>query len=139
MPRAITIYSYEQACAALEAAVELSAPVLLVSAPDAGLQSGPAWFASLIEQAVKAVTGADSLQLETLLDCGDKPGCVLAALRHGVKDIRFKSTEPVRTKLADIAKSCEATLLAERPESLDLLGHSDPFDACRDWLRGGSD
>ena len=139
MQRAITIHSFEHACAALEAAVELSAPVLLVSAPDAGLQSGPAWFASVIGQAVESVPGAPALQLVTLLDCSDKPGCVLAALRHGVKRICFTGPETTRRKLLNIAESYEATVLAERPEALELLGQANPDDACRVWLTAGRD
>lgn len=139
MQRAITVHSYDHACAALKAAVEISVPILLISAPDAGLQSGPAWFASVVDQAVEATPGADSLDVTKLLDCGDKPGSALAALRHGVKDICFKGTGAARGKLRTIAGSYDARLIDERPEALDLLGHDNPLEACRDWLRSGSD
>lgn len=139
MQRAITIHSYDHACAALEAAVALSVPVTLVSASDAGLQSGPAWFASVIQQAIEAVPGAAELQLHSLLDCGDSPGCVMAAFRHGVKQVCFKGGDASRQKLLSIADACGATLVAERPGALELLGQASPSEACRTWLSGGSD
>ena len=134
MQRAITIHSFEHACAALEAAVELSAPVTLLSAPDAGLQSGPAWFASVVKQAIEAVPGSSVVEPVAVLDCGDKPGCVLAALRQGLQRLCFHGEAPVRAKLLDIAESQGATIISQRPESLDLLRSSDPLADCRAWL-----
>ncbi len=117
----------------------LSVPVTLVSASDAGLQSGPAWFAAVIAQAIEAVPGAADLQLNTLLDCGDKAGCVMAAFRQGVKQVCFKGSDTTRQKLLSIADNCGATLVAERPAALELLGQANPPEACRRWLSGGSD
>ena len=135
--RAVIVHSFDHATAALETALKLSRPIMLVSAPDAGLQSGPAWFASLVEQATEAVPGAEPFCAPALLDCGDKPGCVLAALRHGLRHICFTGDETARAKLRDIGESLGATIIAERPQGLDLLGLTDPQESCRSWLECG--
>lgn len=135
----IIIHSFEQACAALSSAVELSRDLTLLSAPDAGMQTGPAWFLSLIEQATEKVPGAEKLDIIALLDCGDTPGPVLAALRHGLTNICFTGKPEVLAKLREIAGQQQAGIIHARPQGLDLLGVADPQTHCRAWLARGSD
>lgn len=135
----IIVHSFEQTCAALTSAVELSQGLTLLSAPDAGMQSGPAWFLSLVEQAVEAVPGAKTLHVTALLDCGDTPGCVLAALRHGLTNICFTGSPEALAKLTEIAEKQQAVIVTARPQGLDLLGAADPLACCKAWLLSGSD
>jgi hypothetical protein len=132
----IIVHSFEQTCDALIAALEAETAIALVSAPDAGLQSGPACFLSLIEQALDAVPGARLLDVTAMLDCGDKPGCVLEALRHGATRICFTGAAATLAKLSEIAGVQNAVIVTKRPQGLDLLGVAEPRDRCRTWLAG---
>lgn len=136
---AIIVHSFAQACAALTAAVELSKNLTLLSAPDAGLQSGPAWFLSLAQQARDSVSGTERLEITVLLDCGDAPGIVLAALRHGLTDVCFTGSPETLGKLKEVAAQQGAVILTQRPAGLDLLAVTDPLTCCREWLATGSD
>ncbi|WP_282606693.1 hypothetical protein [Pelagibius sp. Alg239-R121] len=135
----IIVHSFAHARAAVGAATELSRAVTLASAPDAGMQSGPAWFSSLIEQALDAVPGARELEMISLLDCGEKPGYVMAALRHGVKQICYTGSAETLAKLREIAEQLDANIITERPQGLDLLGVADARVSCLAWINGGSD
>lgn len=140
MPNSVIIvHSFAQTCAALTAAVELSKDLTLLSAPDAGLQSGPAWFLALAQQARDSVPGAERLEITVLLDCGDAPGIVLAALRHGLTDVCFTGSPDRLNKLTEIAEQHGARIVTQRPEGLDLLAVADPLIRCRAWLASRSD
>ncbi len=134
-PDAITIHNLRQAHAALAAAAATQRPVRVLSAPVASAAVGPAWFAAVLEQA--SLSHPDA-QFTAVLDCGELPGSALAALRHGLKAIRYDG--PQWRKIKDIAAQCGATLLRKRPRSLDMMtltgGDDALFDACRDWLSG---
>lgn len=71
------------------------------------------------------------------------PGPALAALRHGLKRIRYHG--PSFDAIADIARQYGATVLRERPPALDLAAAPDPdgpqsmaalIDRCSLWLQG---
>ena len=78
--RAITVHSLDQARAALAAAAALDRPVTLVSAPGAAGYAGVAWFRKVVDLAAADQPG---VTVTAVLDCADKPGLVLAALRQG--------------------------------------------------------
>jgi hypothetical protein len=123
----IVVHSLDQARAALAAARSLNQAVTLASAPDAALQTGPAWFKTLIDQAAETCPG---VAVTAILDCGDQPGAVLAALRLGLKHIRFDGPPEVCAKLTEMG-----AILAEPPDSvLDLLAIREPESACRTFL-----
>lgn len=134
--RAVTIHSLVQARAALAAADALSCPLILLSAPDSAAAAGPAWFRSLVEQARSDHPEAAPT---AVLDCGRLPGYALAALREGVRAIRYDG--PARDRIADIAAQYGATVLEQRPDSLDLgeveASGGDLQAACREWLGEG--
>ena len=50
-----------------------------------------------------------------ILDCGDAPGHVLAALRAGVRAVVFTGDAGTRARLADIAAARGAVVLAGPP------------------------
>ncbi len=125
--REIVIHSLAQADAALRAAKALGVSVTLASAPDAALQTGPAWFKEVIAAAIEAQPG---VAVTSILDCGDEPAAVMAALRLGLTRLRFKGPEPVRAKL----QAMGAEFAAAPDATLDLLNAHDPEAACRAFL-----
>jgi len=66
-----------------------------------------------------------------ILDCGDRPGDVLAALRQGLSDLAFHGDGPVRDRLAAIAGAKGARLLRRPREDLDCARTPDPATACK--------
>ena len=76
-------------------------------------------------------------EVSALLDCADKPGLVLAALRHGVRAVRFTGSRTARTKLSAIAAASGAEIVSAAPRALDLRGLADPEAACATWLATG--
>jgi hypothetical protein len=130
--KAITIYGLPHALAAVAVAVELSTPLILLSAPAAGSSAGPAWFQSVVTQAREEYPGSD---IEAVLDCAKFNGHALASLRQGLKTIIYDGT--ANEAVDDIAAQLNATILRQRPESLDarLAETSGSLeDALRNWL-----
>jgi len=133
-PKAVTIHCLAHAAAAIAAAVDVGAPLLLLSAPSAAGYAGPAWFVAVIESARRSWPDVAILPV---LDCGDRTGHALAALRHGVAGIRYNGTANERIRA--LARLHGATVFEERPPSLDLADHDDESAAalqaaCRGWL-----
>jgi delta 1-pyrroline-5-carboxylate dehydrogenase len=117
-PVAIVIHSLAHAVAALTAAAKASRPIVLASAPDAGIYAGPGWFGALLHSAREAVPAT---QFEALLNCGDDAGAAMAAIRAGVPTVVFTGRTDVAARLADIAGQAGARLLTARPAAaLDL-------------------
>jgi hypothetical protein len=130
---AVVVHSLAQARVALSIAADLGVPVTLLSAPGAAGTGGPAWFRKLARLA-----GDDHPEavFSTVLDCGDRPGLVLATLRDGHGQVCFTGRNVVAEKLAAIADQVGARLLTRRPKALDLEDEARPEKACREWLTG---
>ena len=127
---AIVVHSLGHAVAALQAAAEAGAPVLLLSAVDAGLSAGAGWWREVVAAARDSVPAA---RAGALLDCGDDAGAAQAALREGVEAIVFSGRDEVRERLADIARRRGSRVHRERPPAaLDLV---DDFFAPPEALR----
>jgi hypothetical protein len=133
--RRIIVHSLEHAAAAVAAAAELGVPLTLVSAPRAGGYAGPLWFKLLV---AAASARHPEVAVTTILDCGDEPGTVLAALRIGVKRVRFTGGEAARRRLAEIAAARGAMLdeAHRAATTLDLLDRRRPEIVCREFLGG---
>lgn len=133
LPPAIVFHSLAQAKAALQAAGELNMPMTLLSAFAAAGYAGPGWFRSVVEQARAAYP---DVEVTAVLDCGEFSGLALGALRDRVACIRFSGD--TSAKIADIAGQYGATVIAERPEALDLAVIErkgwDMVRASREWL-----
>src|SRR5438034_5530001 len=71
----IIVHSLAHAVAALGAAAETGHPVVIASAPDAGIYAGAGWFAAVLRAAREAVPAAEC---DALLDCGDDAGAAMA-------------------------------------------------------------
>ena len=108
----IIIHSLAHAVAALTAASEAGRPIVLASAPEAGIYAGPGWFRELLRTAREAVPRA---RFEALLDCGDDSGAAMAAIRAGIEAIVFTGRADMAARLADIAAQSGARLITKRP------------------------
>jgi delta 1-pyrroline-5-carboxylate dehydrogenase len=111
--------------------------VVLVSAADAGIYTGPGWFGALVEAAREAVPEA---RFSALLDCGDRPGAALAAIRAQVEGVIFIGRDDVADRLADIARQHGVSFVTERPAGgLDLgnqffASEAESQQCCADFL-----
>lgn len=128
---AIIVHTADHALAALAAAQSLGVEdVTLASAPGAAAYAGPQWFLEIVASAARDHGG---VTVRGVLDCGDRPGTALAALRLGAKAISFKGK--AAPKLAAIARQSGARLYSGvGRRSLDLLNAADAHAACLDWF-----
>ena len=130
--RIIIVHDLEQAMLALKAAATCTRAVTLRSAPEAAAYLSPAVFLAMIEEAATAEPEAN---YTAALDCGDKPGLVMNALRHGVKIVRANLSDDVQAKMNSIAEQTKALVIPyDDTPALDLHNADDPATACRDWL-----
>ena len=128
---AIVIHGYEDAQTAAMVAQSIDCPLILISAPGASAYTGVGWFKAIIEQTSRSVS---SIELVGILDCGNRPGDVLAALRIGIRLIRFTGHEDIFVRLAGCAQQYDAVILREIGTSLDPSRRNDPVLSCHDWL-----
>ncbi len=105
--------------------------VELWSAVGAAAYLGPLYWQKLIEQAQAQHPDTEFI---AVLDCAERPGDVLAALRQGLRALCFSGREDVAQKLREIARAAGALLYHQRPEALDLRDITDPAQACRVWF-----
>jgi len=132
MPARIIIHSLGQARGALAAAQQSGSSVTLESAPGAGGYAGPAWFKLLVEEARREFPAAEC---EAWLDCGDEAGTVLAALRLGLKRIRFSGSDAALIRLGPVARELGAVLESRPAEAaFDLARTKAPEAMCRRHL-----
>ena len=124
----VIVHDLSQARAALAAASAAAAPVTLLSPAGAAAYWGALYFQSLVRLASEAHPG---VAFTAVLDCGERPGDVLAALRQGIADIVFHGEGEIRAKLAAIAAARGARLHAPMTADLDLGTVGDPAAACR--------
>jgi delta 1-pyrroline-5-carboxylate dehydrogenase len=116
---AVVVYTLAHAVGALRAAARAERRVILASAQDAGIYAGPGWFRALVEAAREAVP--DVRCAAALLDCGDRPGAALAAIRLPVEGVIFTGRADVARRLAQIAARHGVGFYTERPAAaLDL-------------------
>ncbi|HKX10680.1 MAG TPA: hypothetical protein VJN67_20940 [Stellaceae bacterium] len=127
----IIVHSLAHARAVLAAAHALKVPVTLASAAGAGGYAGPLWFKSLVET---ARADFPEVELTAVLDCGGEAGTVLAALRHGIKCVRFTGNQAALVSLRDIAQGLGAEIETGTAPALDLLSEPDPEAAARAYL-----
>lgn len=132
MSARIVVHSLEQARAALAAAQQFGRPVILESAHGAGGYAGPAWFKLLVEEARREFP---AVECDAVLDCGDEAGTVLAALKLGLKRMRFSGSAAALAQLAPIARTLGAALEPRPIEAaFDLANVRDPEAMCRRHL-----
>ncbi len=127
-PPEIAIHDLAQGRAVLQLAAELGRPVQLRSAPAATAYAGIGYLHAL----------GEALGHALLLDCGDRAGDALAALRQGCQQLTFSGPAPLHAKLAAIAAQQRATVRHEpappHPAALLLPPDADLERLCRPWL-----
>jgi hypothetical protein len=133
LARPVVVHGLAEALTALDAATDAGRTALLVSPPGAAGYAGAGWFRALTDRLAAARPGAD---LIAVLDCADRPGWVLAALRAGIRHIRFAGDGPARPALAEIAAAHGATLWREIGPALEMRLSGKPAIACRAWMAG---
>jgi hypothetical protein len=129
----IVVHTAAQATAALKAAARAGRSVVLASPPVASASMGPGMFRAIIAAAREAEPGARSL---AVLDCGDRPGDAMSALRAGIEAVCFRGAPELAEKLADMAEQSGTRVLTEMKVSLDLAGVADPEAAVSACLIG---
>ncbi len=129
--RPIIVHSLREARAAVAVAAELGVPVTLASAPEAAGYLGALWFRELIAMASAERPEAE---VDAVLDCGDQPGHVMAALRQGLKRVRFSGPKSTAETLAALAGQYDAEIVTGALRAHDLLDQAEPEAACRRWL-----
>ena len=123
--RAVVIHGHAQALAALQAAVQVRSRVggeacvglLLLSAPAAAGFLGPPWWAALTASLRPTMQAAGAVEM---LDCGDAAGRAMEALRIGLRRLILSPECPQHRAVLARAAALGATLVAQRPEALDL-------------------
>jgi delta 1-pyrroline-5-carboxylate dehydrogenase len=105
---------------AVKAAARADRPIILLSAPEAGIYAGPGWFRGLVQAAGEAMPDA---RFSAILDCGDQAGAALAAIRARVERVIFTGRADVARRLADIARQHGVYLETTRPpDAVDMDG-----------------
>ena len=130
-PSTLVIHGLDHALAAARAAEALGTTVRLRSGPAAAGYAGAAWFAEVVRAARRA---HPDVRIEAVLDCGDSPGLVLAALRRSVETVLFTGSPALREKLEALAAAADASIEVEASPALDLAREEDPEAACKAWL-----
>lgn len=130
----VVVHTLAHAVAALRAARAEGIEAEIWSAPVASAYLGAGYFAALEQTARRRAPRA---RARFVLDCGDRAGDAMAALRAGVNDVCFTGPPAVRRKLADLAQQGGARVVARRPRAVDLLGAAQPLAACRTALGNG--
>ena len=115
-------------------AQDLGAAITLISAPDAVSSLGPTWFRNIVRSLEQAYPDVD---MEAVLDCGDAAGYALAALRAGVKTIRFSGRPTTAKKIDDMAGTYGARLVKLSSRVLDPRREREPEAALRNWIGNG--
>ena len=123
-----TIHSLAHLRAALTAGAASGRPVVVLSAAGASAFAGAGWFAALIEQGRRE---SPEVELTAMLDCGDRGGDVLAALKLGLKHVIFTGHAEAAIRLGDIASRTGASIVTARPPTCDLIDAKDPFRRAR--------
>ena len=132
----VVVHGLDHALAAARAAAALGTAVRLSSGPAAAGYAGAAWFAEIVRAARRA---HPEVAIDAVLDCGDSPGMVLAALRRSVETVRFAGSPAVRGRLEALAGAAGARIEADVAPALDLAGEDDPESACRRWFAAASE
>lgn len=132
LPIAVIVHSLAHAEAALRAAARLGAPITLRSPAGAAAYMGPSMFLAIVAAARAACPGARDVDI--ILDCADRAGDALAALRQGVPAIRFCGRADVAAKLHAIAAARGQRVTQAADAALDLLDQVDPEQATAAWI-----
>ena len=125
---AFVIHGLKHLRAALTAAHAAARPITVISAPAASAYAGANWFAALIAHGAAEFP---EVEMTAILDCGDRGGDVLVALKAGLRQIVFTGHPDAAARLNAVAAERNARILDTRPTALDLLDITDLDYAAR--------
>jgi hypothetical protein len=128
---AIIAHDVAQMTLALRVAASARRPVCIVSPPGGGAVLGAEVFLAMAAAAARAVPLADAT---FMLDCDDAPGFALAAIRHGVRQLRVRLAPPVLDRLRSAASQTGCSVNNEEMAALDLADCADEAAAAHKWL-----
>jgi len=128
-PPTVIIHGKAHIDAAAEAAIAAGGDLRVLTAPGASAYLGPAWLGPAIVDARERMRAAGHV-VEAYLDCADRAGDAMAALREGAPGVIFTGRAEVAAKLAAMAAELDIPLLTERPASRDLSGVTDVAGIC---------
>lgn len=129
--RPVMVRNSDEAVAAARAAASRGVALTVVSPPGAASFAGPVWFQALV-RAARAEVGANP-PVTFVLDCGDSPGAVLAAVRAGIEAVSFGGKGPARARLAAIAKRA-GVAFREPPVNVFDMTRNPGSDALIAWF-----
>lgn len=132
LPPAVRVHGIDEGRTALSVARHLGLDVTLASAPGAAGHAGAGWWVAL---AAALRAEFPEVPFVPVLDCGEAPGHVLAAIRMGCSDIAFSGPDDVTDRLSDIAAQVGARIHPPVAEALDLRGVRRSRDAVTAWLK----
>lgn len=124
---AVVVHSADHVRRALDAAA--GSPVTLLSIEDGAAVIGADTFAAMVAEGA-----ANALSVHAWLDCADKPGHAMGALRQGCKYISFDGPPETTAKITDIARQLGAQVETRpaAPFDMGLPGNDD--DALERYL-----
>jgi hypothetical protein len=125
---AVIIHSLADARSALQ----IGAPVTLLSAPGAALYAGCGWWRAMVQ---RARAEFPHVPMTDILDCADASGQALAAVRIGQHMLVLTPDAPGWDAVAAIAAQQGGTVLSARPPALDLAA-GNARRRLAAWLRG---
>jgi hypothetical protein len=131
--RAVVVHDLDQARTVAAAAVELGAPVLILTPEQSAAALGILWTQELAAHLRREFPGAD---LVVAFDCGDRTALAHEALRAGAEAVCFTGPEDQARRLAEVAAALGRTFLAARPPALDLsrLSPKGRAAAAKAWI-----
>ncbi len=132
---AFVVHDLDHALAVFAAAAAAGRPVALFSGRGAGAYLGAEYFRQMVARARARYPEVDA---EAVLDCGDRAGDALAAIRNGIEAVRLEAPPAVLARVREIAAARGARLVEAAPGTLDLGEAEDPAAACRERLAGAA-
>jgi hypothetical protein len=125
----VIVHDLGQARAALAVAAELGCAIDLRSAPGAAAYAGVGYLEAL----------GELVDHELIIDCGDDPGIVMAALRIGCRRLVFSGAADAARRLAEMAEQLGAAVTHETaaPEMLELTPDDDAAVMVRARVQAG--
>ena len=128
---AIVVHEPAHVEIALAAAARADRAVVLLSPRGASAYMGAGYFRAMIETGRRMHPAAEAV---AVLDCGDRAGDAMGALREGIEVVCFRGDPAVAAKLAEMAAQSGAAVIEEIREVFDLAEVTDPAAAIDEYL-----
>ncbi len=122
-PAVFIVHGLDHLRAALAAGRDSGRRIVAVSAPGASAFAGEAWFAAL---AAEGRTAFPDVAFTAILDCGDRAGDAVMALKAGANPVIFTGAALAAARLSALASTLGAGVIDRRPDGVDLGMVADP-------------